>query len=382
MARHVLSLGLSLSLAYVALAFTPLSEQTFHYPDQIPYQVDTDPTGRGPQYGYTKCNSTTEGPNSICQLAMLNHIDDFCLWSSPDKNETIGDVEAKTVAYCTQPGHGTRIMPPGTLTAVQVLRAPSYILFTGHINQVNVDLQSNDYGGELDPFGADLRGNPLGSLVYSNGFPSNNGNNNTYQQVHHWHNFMGSNIFCFKICDDAVANSGVFCNNVFDRTGCAFVAPAAYPTDVFEVCESDNMDPVGVYVTNGVTSTYKQPGEGTEITSLPSIRTPASSSCTTYDSSLLYAAAASHFTSSATSPTGTSSPSGSGSGSGSKVTTTTSGKPGGSTTTPTSSKSNPSGAADRRVNVTNLMAVGIGMGPFVAIAASIVAGFGAILAGL
>jgi len=83
-------------------------------------------------------------------------VTDFCLWSSPDKNETIGDVEAKTVAYCTKPGHGTRILPPGTLTAVQVLRAPSYILFTGHINQVNVDLQSTDYGGELDPYGADL----------------------------------------------------------------------------------------------------------------------------------------------------------------------------------------------------------------------------------
>ena len=60
------------------------------------------------------------------------------------------------MAYCTKPGHGTRIMPPGTLTAVQVLRAPSYILFTGHMNQVNLDLQPNDEGGELDPFGADL----------------------------------------------------------------------------------------------------------------------------------------------------------------------------------------------------------------------------------
>jgi len=285
------------------------------------------------------------------------------------------------VAYCTKPGHGTRIMSPGTLTAVQVLRAPSYTLFTGHINQVNIGLQSNDYGGELDPFGADLRGNPLGGLVYSNGFPSNNGNNNSYQQVHRWHNFMGSNIFCFKICDDAVTNSGVYCNNVYDRTGCAFVAPAAYPTDVFEVCESDNMDPVGVYVTNGVTSTYKQPGEGTEITSLPSIKTPASSSCTTYDSSALYAAAASLFTSSSSSPTGTTTGTSAPSGSGSKVTTTTSGKPGGSTTSPKSS-STPSDAADRRVDLTSLKAVGIGMGPVVAIAASIVAGFGAILAGL
>jgi len=140
------------------------------------------------------------------------------------------------------------------------------------------------------------------------------------------------------------------------------------------------MDPVGVYTTNGVTSTYVQPGEGTEISTLPSIRTPASSSCTTYDSSALYAAAASLFTSSPTSPTGTSGTS-TPSGSGSKVTTTTSGKPGASTTSPTS-KSTSSGAADRRVDATNLKAMGIGMGPFMAIAASVVAGFGAILAGL
>jgi hypothetical protein len=152
-----------------------------------------------------------------------------------------------------------------------------------------------------------------------------------------------------------------------------------YPTDVFEVCDSDNMDPVGVYTTNGVTSTYTQPGDGTEITGLPSIKTPASSSCTTYDSSLLYAVAASLFTSSSSSPTGsTGAPTPSGTGL--KVTTTTSGKPGGSTSSPTSGS--PSGAADRRVDVTNLKAVGMGMGPFVAIAASIVAGFGAILAGL
>lgn len=38
---------------------------------------------------------------------------------------------------------------------------------------------------------------------------------------------MGSNIFCFKVCDPAVAGSKAFCNNVFDRTGCGFVAPAA-----------------------------------------------------------------------------------------------------------------------------------------------------------
>lgn len=38
---------------------------------------------------------------------------------------------------------------------------------------------------------------------------------------------MGSNQFCFKICDPAVAGSKAFCNNIYDMTGCGFVAPAA-----------------------------------------------------------------------------------------------------------------------------------------------------------
>jgi len=94
------------------------------------------------------------------------------------------------------------------------------------------------------------RGNPLGSLVYTSGFPSNNGNNNSFQQVIEWHkcvfltrcrkaqvgltnclacyrSFMGSNLFCFKACDPSIAGSKEFCNNIFDLTGCAFVAPAA-----------------------------------------------------------------------------------------------------------------------------------------------------------
>jgi len=46
---------------------------------------------------------------------------DFCLWGSPTANGVIGNVEAIVVAYCSKAGHGTRIMPEGTLTAVYVL---------------------------------------------------------------------------------------------------------------------------------------------------------------------------------------------------------------------------------------------------------------------
>ncbi|XP_006459700.1 hypothetical protein AGABI2DRAFT_177546 [Agaricus bisporus var. bisporus H97] len=57
---------------------TPLASKTFTYPSGIPEKVDTD-TGliRGFQHGYNQCNSTTEGPNSLCQTSFINSIDDF-----------------------------------------------------------------------------------------------------------------------------------------------------------------------------------------------------------------------------------------------------------------------------------------------------------------
>jgi len=378
MSKYIRSLALvSAFAAGAVLAQTsvePLTDRRYSYPDGIPYKVDTNPTGRGPQSGYTLCNSTTQGTNSQCQLAMINHIDDFCLWGPPTPNATIADTEAATVAWCSKPGHGTRIMPKGTLTGVQFLRAPAYVLVVGLMNQPNIDMQLGDSGGEMDPHGADERGNPLGSLVYSNAFPSNNGNNNTFQQVISWHNFVGSNVFCFKICDPSVANSAVYCNNIFDLTGCNFVAPASYTPNVFETCDSDNMDPVGVYTgADGKTSTYVQPSV---VVTLPSIRTPASSNCVTYSSAALYAEAdglsGGTTTSSGTTPTGS-------------VTT----KAGGSTTKASVATSTSTGTNTAKPTHTNaamrvrgLEPIGLGVGPVMAIAASILVGLATVVAGL
>lgn len=67
------------------------------------------------------------------------------------------------------------------------MKTPDYLQVVGFLKQELINLTPDDYGGELDPHGADLRGNPMGGLMYSNGFPSNNGNNGTYQQVIEWH---------------------------------------------------------------------------------------------------------------------------------------------------------------------------------------------------
>ena len=60
-------------------------------------------------YPSSKFGSSNSLPRSV---------EDFCLWGSPTPDGVIGNIEAVVVAYCTKPGHGTRLIPPGTLTAV------------------------------------------------------------------------------------------------------------------------------------------------------------------------------------------------------------------------------------------------------------------------
>lgn len=77
---------------------------------------------------------------------MINSIDDFCLWGSPNANETVADTEEEMVsrkpskarrldvlkrfysqvAYCTTPKYGTRVLPAGALQGVQ-LCVPAYV---------------------------------------------------------------------------------------------------------------------------------------------------------------------------------------------------------------------------------------------------------------
>ena len=46
---------------------------TIQYPfTALPEQVYPFPVLRGPQFGYNICNSSTEGPNSLCQTLIVN----------------------------------------------------------------------------------------------------------------------------------------------------------------------------------------------------------------------------------------------------------------------------------------------------------------------
>ncbi|KAG8916283.1 hypothetical protein FRC02_004075 [Tulasnella sp. 418] len=276
-----------LATSVAAQAFTPLASQHFEY-TALPYKVDPNTGERGTQYGYNICNSTTEGPTSLCQTAFINSIDDFCVWGPPEPNSVVGNTEGEAVAWCTKPGHGTRVIPSGAITGVQFMRTPDYVQVTGFIKQDLVNMQADDGGGEMDPHGADQRGNPLGGVIFSNAW---SGGGTNYKQVIEWHNFMGSGIFCLKACDPAGPNAAHYCEHVFDRIGCQYNAPAAYVDGVFESCLGDNQDFPGVYTgADGQVTTYSQPPESLgAIQSMPyTARIPASSSCTPYQSAQIF----------------------------------------------------------------------------------------------
>jgi len=270
-------------------AIIPLASKHFDY-NNLPYQADPDTGVRGTQSGYNRCNSTTENQNSMCQTAIINSVDDFCLWAPPTGPSTIGETEHEEVAWCTKPGHGGRLIPSTALKGVQFMKTPDYVQVVGFIDQTFINLASDDFGGELDPHGADLRGNPLGGLFYSTAWSKGSGN---YEQVIEWHNFMGGNVFCLKACDPAGPNAAHFCEHIYDRIGCAYNAPNNAQNGTFESCDGDNQDFPGIYTdASGQIQTYSQPPESLgAISSIPyTPKVPASSNCVTYTSSAIYAA--------------------------------------------------------------------------------------------
>jgi hypothetical protein len=97
----------------------------------------------------------------VHRLYNVHIISDFCLWAPPIPNSTIGDTEQEEVAWCTKPGHGTRLIPNGALKGVQYLVTSEYIQIAGFIDQTQVNMNAEDYGGELDPHGADLVSLPM-----------------------------------------------------------------------------------------------------------------------------------------------------------------------------------------------------------------------------
>ena len=86
------------------------------------------------------------------------------------------------------------------------------------------------------------------------------------------------------------------CEHIFDRIGCVYNSPANYAqiNGTFQSCQGDDQLFPGVYEEGGRRMTYTQPPESLGVIStIPYTPfTPSSSSCSTYQSSELYTAAA------------------------------------------------------------------------------------------
>ena len=196
--------------------------------------VDTSDGPRGIQTGYNICNSTTEGPQAMCQTATVNNLDgkDRALlgvcsrglyFSYSIRFLYLGSPKAK-LDYCRH-GRGAcsvvyQAWPWNTHYTLgcshwRAVHADSRLPPSHGSHQSELDKYSAGWywwrwvlsvmqfcdeisliirwillPTEEDPHGADGRGNPLGSLIFSNGFPSNNGNNGTFQQVIEWHKYV------------------------------------------------------------------------------------------------------------------------------------------------------------------------------------------------
>ncbi|GAA6048247.1 hypothetical protein JCM3770_006502 [Rhodotorula araucariae] len=300
MLAPLLALGALAGSAVAQSSSVPLAAKRFQW-NNLPYQADTDSGERGRQVGYNRCNATTQNQESMCQTAVINSIEDFCLWAPPTPGEEVGNIEGEMVAWCTKEGYGTRIIPEGALQGVQFIQTPHYVQVVGYIDQAQINMLPEDYGGEMDPHGADQRGNPLGGLVFSDAFGANSTRNGTaggqqFQQVIQWHNFMGGAQFCLKACNPSWENGWAMCEHIYDRIGCIYNAPSNWAkiNGTFESCKGDDQLYPGQYLEGTTTRTYTQPPESLGVIStVPYVPfTPSSSECTPYTSSAIYTAAA------------------------------------------------------------------------------------------
>ncbi|THU82741.1 carbohydrate-binding module family 13 protein [Dendrothele bispora CBS 962.96] len=210
------------------------------------------------QTGTNNCG-TSSSQTSNCQTAWINSADDFCLWAPPSPG-SIGNTEREEVAWCTKSGRGTRTIPNGALKGVHFVKTPDYVQVTGVGDFTKINVPAGDAGGELDPHGADGNGNPIGGLVYGNTFGS-------ALQYHEWTSFISDTEFCFRAC--VGPNAARNCQHIYDVMGCFWNMPANYDAGVFENCDADDDEPMGVYGT----STWFQGVKPT-----PSAHSPAKSS--------------------------------------------------------------------------------------------------------
>lgn len=232
-------------------------------PANPPYQ-----TRPGRQYGYNQCGSTSSR-DSRCQNVYIRSATDFCLFGPP-WFAGVSETERQAVAYCTQPTHGSRLIPPDTFDSVHFVSTPYYVQITGRGNFTKINVPPDNDGGEMDPNSSDTLGNPIGGVVF--------GNENQFVQ---WTEFLLPDEFCIRACYNG-PEAWRYCNHVYDLMACRWNIPGDYGPG-FDSCKGvDVPRPMGEYrLANGSIFTWHQddgnpppPGRPGNVTDCTNIARP------------------------------------------------------------------------------------------------------------
>ncbi|CAK9785271.1 hypothetical protein CC85DRAFT_285338 [Cutaneotrichosporon oleaginosum] len=204
---------------------------------------------------------------SMSRLLSLNGIDDFCLYGPPEEgpDSLIGNVEPIVVAYCTKPRNQARLIPDGAIHSAHLIKTPLYVQISGMWDGTTVNIPAGDTGGELDPHGAENKGNPVGGNVTTN---LATGRDIFYEE---WMSFISFDQFCLRICTAEDPANGVTaalqCEHELDIMGCRFVMAIEdhfRSNGTFTECDGEPAAPPGLYpLPGGGTSTFRQRYTGT-----------------------------------------------------------------------------------------------------------------------
>ncbi|PKI85126.1 hypothetical protein MVES1_001043 [Malassezia vespertilionis] len=198
------------------------------------------------QSGTNQCDKYGKSSQkSQCQNLYINSATDFCLWGPPQANSSVGKKEADVVSYCTKEGYGTRLIPNGALKGAHFVKTSKFVQVTGKGDFTFIGIAKGDGGGELDPHGANNKGNPVGGLVFSRNIEGHEGE---FVQIKEWNNFINDKEFSFRGCygDDAAE----YCPHIYDEMGDYFNSPGNYDKGVFEDCSGEPGHKPGIYGTS------------------------------------------------------------------------------------------------------------------------------------
>ncbi|BGP55073.1 hypothetical protein JCM8202v2_002667 [Rhodotorula sphaerocarpa] len=244
------SLVSALLLALAAAAAGIVSASSVD-PNNLPHKSEAG------QYGYNDCGKYKDSPSSKCQTLWINSVNDFCRTflrgsfseACPFEQDASADRLAKLGSTAS-----AVYAPPKTATigdSEHFIRTKRYIQISGTGDFTKMKIGRGDAGGELDPHGADGNGNPIGAVVLTNAFSGK------LEQVKEWHQFIGANKFCIRICRNDDPDNWKWCNHIYDTEGCYWSDPARYGSG-FDTCAADTVVmPPGEYkLSNGHTSTF------------------------------------------------------------------------------------------------------------------------------